>query len=270
MGAVLLAGGGFDLRLPYDLRAVGSRLLGQVRVPILAGPNAGLWWSLVSSGRGYVTGRFERDRIRSTLSLVRPGDRVWDVGAHKGYLSLAAARRVGPTGQVVAFEPSRRNLGALHHHVRWSRLGHIEVVPVALGREAGQAWFGGRGSSLTYRLGRGDERVPVRTAAELVAWGREAPTVMKVDVEGAEADVLEGAGEELSRIGLIILAVHDLDAYHRCREILDRAGFQVVESRAMRHFTRDGAPWRGDADLAAFRPERGLVRADVEALPYYA
>jgi FkbM family methyltransferase len=255
---------------------VGGRLLGGARLPILAGPNQGLWWSLASSGRGYLTGRFERDRLLSTLALLRPGDRVWDVGAHKGYVALAAARRVagggGPTapGSVVAFEPSWRNFSALRRHVRWSGLGNVEIVPAALGRTTGEAHFGGGGSTLSYRLGHGDERVTVRTVASLLAEGRPPPTVMKVDVEGAEADVLEGAGEALARLELIFLAVHDRPLYEACLPLLTRAGFQVVESRDMRRFTRGGVEWKGDCDLVAFRPERAIEASDVEDLPYYA
>lgn len=257
------------MRLPYPLRAAGSAALGRIPVPILTGPNAGRLWSLSSAGRGYVTGRFERDRVRSILALLRPGDRFWDAGAHKGYVALAAARRVGSSGRVVAFEPSRRNLTALRRHVAWNRMRNLDVVPAALGAERGRARFGGTGSSITYRLGAGDEVVDVRTIAGLVADGRPAPTVLKVDVEGAEAEVLEGAGEHRSAVELMFVAVHNRSAYRDCRRILDAAGYRVVEGRKMRRFTAGGERWAGDADLVAWRDRRALQAAEVEALPAY-
>lgn len=257
------------MRLPYALRAAGSALLGGVPCPVLAGPNAGRLWTLASSGRGYVSGRFERERVQAILSLLRPGDRVWDVGAHKGYLALAMARRVGRGGAVVAFEPSRRNLVPLRRHVRWNRAANVEVVASALGDGPGHARFGGSGSSITYRLGRGDELVEVTTIAAQLAAGRTPPTVLKLDVEGSEGAVLAGAGSHLSAFGLLFVAVHDLAAHRHCRELLDGAGFEVVEGRKMRRFTRDGESWAGDADLVAWRPGRGVSRADVEGLPAY-
>lgn len=239
------------MRLPYAIRAGGAAILGRIPVPVAAGPNAGRLWSLSSGGRGFLTGRFERERVASILALLRPGDVVWDIGAHKGYITLAAARRVGPEGAVIACEPSRRNLGALRRHIGWNRARNVTVVPAGLSRVEGEASFGGTGSSITYRLGRGDETVRVRRLDALVADGLPAPTVAKIDVEGEEAGVLEGMGPHLSRCRVVFVAVHGPEAHAATRRILDGVGLEVVEGRKMRRFTEGGEPWAGDADLVA-------------------
>lgn len=260
-------------RLPYSIRALGSAIIGRVPLPVLAGPNQGRLWSLASAGRGYVTGRFEERRMQTMLALVRAGDRVWDIGAHKGYVALALARAVGREGHVLAFEPSYRNLELLHRHQAWNRPRNLEVMPVALSDAPGEAAFGGTGSSITYRLGHGDEMVTVRTFAGLVeGGGRPVPDVVKIDVEGSEADVLRGAGEHLADVDVAFVAVHSREAYEATRPILDEAGFNVLLTPKLRGAVEDGpdAPWPGDPELVAWRDRRGITRADVEALPGFA
>lgn len=257
------------MRLPYQIRAGGAALVGAVPVPVLHGPNAGRLWSLASGGRGFITGAFERDRVDSIVALLEPGDMVWDIGAHKGYVTLAAARRVGREGAVIACEPSRRNLSLLRKHVGWNRASNVTVVDTALSDHEGEAKFGGTGSSITYRLGRGDETVRVRRLDALVAEGLPAPTVAKIDVEGEEADVLRGMGDHLARLRLAFVAVHHMEAWRATRAALDGAGFDVVESAKMRRFTGGGEPWSGDADLVALAPDSGVAAGVVRELAAY-
>lgn len=258
------------MRLPYAIRAGGAAVLGAVPVPVIAGPNAGRVWTLASAGRGFLTGRFERERVEAILSLLEPGDVLWDVGAHKGYIALAGARRVGAGGAVIACEPSRRNVGALRRHVAWNRASNVRVVEAGLSRADGEAAFGGTGSSITYRLGQGDETVRVRRLDGLVAEGLPAPTVVKIDVEGEEAAVLEGIGEHLAGCRILFVAVHHAAAHRATREVIDGAGFEVVEDRKMRRFTTEGERWAGDADLVALAPGSGISRSRVEQLAAYS
>lgn len=257
------------MRLPYAIRSTAAGVIGRVPVPVLGGPNRGRLWSAASAGRGYVSGTFERERVASMLAVLGPGQRFWDAGAHKGYVTLAAARRVGRHGGVLAFEPSRRNLPFLRRHVAWNRAANVQVLPVALAAEPGTARFGGNGSSIAYRLGAGDETVTVRTIAGLVADGHAPPDVLKVDVEGAEVELLHGAGSLLKRVRAVFVALHDRGAHDACRDILQAAGFRMAPSRLLRRYL-DGAPWREDPDLLAYRPGPGLTRETAAALPGYA
>ena len=194
------------MRLPQPVRTAGAKLVRGVPVRIKSGPNEGLKWSLASSGRGYRSGRFEARRIQALRALVSPGDEVWDIGAHKGYVAMALARRVGPSGSVVAFEPSATNLWFLRRHIDWNALDNVRVLPVAVSDRDGHARFGGRGSSITLRLGRGIERVRVGTLQTLKGdEDLKTPDLMKIDVEGEEGSVLRGAGDLLSEEMLLFL-----------------------------------------------------------------
>src|SRR5262245_20422896 len=66
------------------------------------------------------------------LSMCRPGDTVFDIGAHIGYYTLLLARRVGKTGRVVAFEPDSTNYNTLAENVALSGYRHIDLFPFAV------------------------------------------------------------------------------------------------------------------------------------------
>lgn len=255
-------------RLPLTVRRVGARLLGSVPIRIRGGPNAGLRWSLVSSGRGYISGRFEADRVAAITALLRPGDRFWDVGAHKGYISLAAARTVGPTGEVTALEPSAVNQLLLRRHIRWNRMANIRVLPVALSDAFGYARFGGSGSTIAFRLGRGNELVPTRTIESLIEMdGAPPPDVIKIDAEGSEARILRGGMKYLSPHMLIWISVHTRDLYHECCALLRDRDFRIFESARMAARTSGAEPtWGGDHELLAVGRERSVVESRLDAL----
>ena len=252
-------------RVPNFVRRVTDPLLEGVRVPVLSGVNRGQWWSLVSAGAGYGSGRRASAQMELFAELVRPGDVVWDVGAHHGFVTLCAARRVGPAGAVHAFEPSARNRALLRRHVRWNRLGNVTVHPFALSDYDGEASFGGSGTSKTYAFGRGSETVPVRTAATLVTQGIcPPPTFMKLDVEGAEADALVGALGVLPRSARLLIAVHGREADQRSSQLLQCLGFELVASRLLEECRR--GEWRSDPDLFCIGPECETREADLALL----
>ena len=242
------------MRVPAFVRPVTDRLLAGVRVPVVSGVNRGRWWSLISAGSGYASGRRASSQMELLAALVRPDDVVWDVGAHHGYVTLAAARQAGARGAVHAFEPSATNRAVLQRHVRWNRLGNVAVHPYALSDFDGALNFGGNGTSKMYALGAGSETVDVRRGATLVEQGVCAPpTFMKIDVEGAEGEAIAGTLPVLPRSARLFVAVHGPAADERCRHLLDAAGFELVPSRALEESRR--AEWRSDPDLFCIGPE---------------
>ena len=257
------------MRVPHAVRRVTDPLLGRLRVPVLSGVNRGRWWSVTSAGSGYASGRRAGRQMELLVGLLRPGDVVWDVGAHHGFVTLAAARRVGPAGVVHAFEPSARNRASLRRHVRWNtdRQGGDNVVvhPFALGDHDGEACFGGSGTSKMYALGGGAETVAVRRADTLVARGVcPPPTFMKLDVEGAEGEALVAALPALPRSARLLVAVHGPEADARCTRLLKDAGFTLVPSRALEQCRR--GPWRADPDLFCIGPASTTREADLALL----
>ena len=242
------------MRVPASVRRLTDPLLRDIRVPVVSGVNRGRWWSLVSAGSGYASGLRAAPQMQILAALIRPGDIVWDVGAHHGFVTLCAARRAGPSGAVHAFEPSRSNQQALRRHVRWNRLGNVAVHPFALSNADGEESFGGSATSKMYSLGGGSESVVVRRGASIVNEGTcPAPTFMKVDVEGSEADAIEGTLPVLSRSARLLVAMHGPDADARCCELLEAAGFELLPSRELTESRR--GRWRADPDLFCIGPD---------------
>ena len=243
------------MRLPRFVRRLTDPLTERIPVPVVGGLNRGRLWSLASSGSGYASGRRAAPQMQLLRALIRPGDVVWDVGAHHGYVTLMASAAVGPEGRVHAFEPGARNAGMLERHLRWNRVRNVDIEPLALGSFNGEASFGGGDTSKMHALGGGDERVEVRTASSLVA--QEAytpPDVVKIDVEGAEGEVLEGAIEVLPRDVRMLIAIHSRAADRACRSLLDAYGFASVATAELELARRGSGPWVGDPDLLAVGP----------------
>jgi FkbM family methyltransferase len=247
------------VRLPATVRSLASSVIGSIPLRIRSGPNEGLRWSLASSGRGAVSGDFEQRRVNAFLRLLRGGDVVWDIGAHKGYVALAASGAVGPSGHVYAVEPAPENLRYLRRHVSWSGRDNINVVPVAVGDRDAKAQFGGSGSSITFRLGQGDWLVDVRTVPTLIQTGLATPHVIKIDVEGGEGAVLRGAGDALLDDMVLLIAIHSRAQYDECVAQLQQRGYRIYHSAAMRQMMqRMPNGWSADPDLLAIGPGREL------------
>jgi FkbM family methyltransferase len=130
--------------------------------------------------------------------FVRPGATVVDVGANIGYNAIHAARLAGPRGRVFAVEPTPDNLDVLRRNLAAAALANVVVAPVAAGRAAGMRKLFVRGARSAVNSLFADScyaavtdvfEVPVVPLDELVAGTAD---VVKIDVEGAELDVLEG------------------------------------------------------------------------------
>jgi FkbM family methyltransferase len=256
------------MQLPRPVRRLGQRAFGAVPVRIRSGRNRGRAWSLAALGRGYGSGSFARDRLEALALVTRAGDVFWDVGAHKGFMSLAAAQMVGPTGVVVAIEPASENRVFLERHLAWNRVANAVVIASASSDHEGEAAFGGGNSSVAFKLGHGPERVPVRTLSALAGeLGLERPGVLKIDVEGEEAAVLRGADALLGGEAALLVSTHGRRLYEECRDILDARDFRIFDSWEIAERYPDPArPWSSDHDFLAVGPSREIDDAEIRGL----
>ncbi len=149
--------------------------------------------------RIFFDGYYERPLVDWLKLTLKPDDVFWDVGANIGAITLVAARLCR---RVVAFEPDPRSLDILRRNLLANDLGNVEVVPGALGVETGSTVLyqapsvnTGMTSLMEGRSTSAREtRVQVYRADDLIAQRPDiAPSVMKIDVEGAEHLVLAGA-----------------------------------------------------------------------------
>src|SRR6266436_10400822 len=130
-----------------------------------------------------------------------PGNTFVDVGANLGIYTLVASRIVGPSGRVIAFEPSVQSLPLLQKNIMLNSLTNVTAFPVALSEKAGRVrlYHAGScpsGNSLGHHpsFPGGFETVLAESLDDVlqrIPAGRV--DVIKMDVQGAEELVLRGA-----------------------------------------------------------------------------
>jgi FkbM family methyltransferase len=144
------------------------------------------------------TGFDELDLSRCVARLARRGGILVDAGANVGYFTLLWAS-MSHANQVIAFEPSPRNFRMLESNVNAAGLGsRVRMCPVALGRKMESMLFDPGPEHQTgwggLRLSAAERSFPVTVQTlDQIMEGVERITVLKIDTEGADAWVLEGA-----------------------------------------------------------------------------
>jgi len=153
----------------------------------------------------FLRGTYEPYMQEAFLRYVSPGSIVFDIGAHVGFHSMFCGLLVGPTGQVVAFEPNPVSRRSLERQIRLNSRLRIEVVPYALSDAVGFADFDATQGSQSRLAATGKSKVEMRTLDSLVSVDLPIPDVIKIDVEGEEENVLRGSRKTLSRYRPIVL-----------------------------------------------------------------
>ncbi len=160
-------------------------------------PNTYAGWFL------YYRGLYEEGCVKAFTRLLRPGMSVIDIGANYGMYTIIAADAVGPSGRVLAVEPQTDLAELVSDNVALNGLDNVAVAVCALGTESGSGTLyqpsRSNDGQATLALSDGEKSfgsasVPIRTLSELAAdHGVAAVYGMKMDVEGGELRVLEGA-----------------------------------------------------------------------------
>jgi FkbM family methyltransferase len=129
---------------------------------------------------------------------------------------------------VVAFEPNPRNIGYLKRHMELNKVTNIEIVEAAVSSSEGQVGFEApRDSSMGHVRDGAAIRVPSVSLDAWVAAHDVHPTVIKIDVEGHEPPVLQGATNILSPIRPAIVLSVGPQSLNDCRAVLDSHGYRM-------------------------------------------
>ncbi len=185
----------------------------------------------------FVTGRYEPNELCLLQKMLRPGMTFVDVGANTGLYTLFAAKKIGPTGRVLAFEPSSREYETLEQNIAVNALknvraikravsnrdGEVELLVASL-KNSGHNTLGKFGYAATFP--EGTERVGVEQLDNFLSRERyERVDVIKMDVEGAELAALQGAMDTLRRLHpALLVEISDRTLEHQgasSREVLD-------------------------------------------------
>lgn len=233
----------------------------------MRGPLKGYQWTTGSSYE-YITGNYEVPLVLAEFcSWFTPAAVFYDLGANIGFYSLIADQYIR-TGRIYSFEPVPANRQLFEKHLQLNspllRSGKISIEPFAIADQEKTISF-----SNDTRHRDGNTYIsasPVFTAAkdlitvqcysidDWVQQGHERPDIIKIDVEGAEYEVLQGAIKTLQQYKPnLLLATHD---YHlpgvkdQCVEYLKQLGYTV---RPAGHFNKQ---LTGLDDYIAVHPGR--------------
>jgi len=212
-------------------------------VTVAGGVGRGLVMGRALASAEYADGTNElavQEAIRDSLV---PGSVFYDVGANVGFFGLIAARIVGPTGAVYAFEPVAEVAAEARANAERNAIENLHVVEAAASDRTGRASLivtrhpGGAtlsgadaGDDATGTVGVATVRID-----ELVASGEiRPPDSVKIDVEGVELEVLDGMGDTLTRHRPVVVCELDAatapgveDKVGRVTERLEALGYGV-------------------------------------------
>ena len=189
------------------------------------------------------TGRYEPQETQLAMRLLRPGMLAVDVGANWGYFTLLCAHLVGSSGRVIALEPHPRLSSMLAENAATNRLSQVDVLKLAAGAASGARKFvdfdaagGNWGRSRTaQQTEAGDfECESVALDALLDARGLGRVDLIKIDIEGGEAEAIRGmaAGLSAHRYRYVLLECHPNElaglgaTVEQCLEPFRRAGYR--------------------------------------------
>jgi FkbM family methyltransferase len=222
----------------YGLRRKFIRVMGQ--------PLKGYQWT-TSRSYEYLLGTHESPEvINQFLSWLTPDSTFYDVGGNAGYFSFIASTVV-TRGHILAFEPMAANIAIFEEHLRRNRrrvgTDRIVFIPFAVADCEKTVQFTNdpvlTGSNTyvdSHFLNPAVEKIDVKCVSidGLVAQGSPLPDVIKIDVEGAEFDVLRGAEQTLrTHRPHLLLATHDVHVPgvdRQCVEFLKGLGYTLTHT----------------------------------------
>lgn len=216
---------------------------------------------------------------RFLLGLDIEGQTVYDVGGDQGIYTLFFARRVGPRGRVITFEPNPESHRRISDNVALNGFRNVDVRPLGLGERRDRLTFvfpegeparGSADASIQSQiLG---ERAPQRIEIEVNSLDDEiasrrlpAPDLVKIDVEGLEGHVLRGMRETLKRARpRLFIEIHGAEASDKDRNarevvtILCDEGYKVLHVESGQEVTPSNYGVAGQGHVFAAPPSEVL------------
>jgi FkbM family methyltransferase len=221
------------------------------RAPILVTPSAGL---------RYITRRMDAvDPVLMRLAkeFVHPGAVVWDVGANVGLFAFAAASRAGSAGRVMAMEPDAWLVQLLRRSARMQprRSAPVQVVPAAVAsapalrtlclaeRSRAANYLAEYGTTQTG--GTREDQTIVALTLDWMSLFMPLPSVIKIDVEGAEREVLEGAHQLFESCRPVVLCEVIPESAPAVTEFFVSRGYEIFDGETPPDERRplSTAPW---------------------------
>jgi FkbM family methyltransferase len=206
----------------------------------------------VASGLKFNSGAYNLDTALGSYEIpvqevlaqyLKPGDVFYDIGANVGFFTVIGAKLVGSAGQVYAFEPEPRNAETLRHNIQINHFTQVTAIEKAVSCTTGQEklkladYCGGHALASVDTQIDYNNTLTVKTVSidSFVEQAKiKPPNFVKIDVEGAEIDVLKGMIQTIHKYQpTIIYEVDDkqqnifLDKKKAIDSLLLAQGYQI-------------------------------------------
>ena len=198
------------------------------------GIGAGLRFDARSGSAGYLFGTAEPQEQAALAHYLKADDVFYDIGANIGFFAVLAARLVGSSGRVYAFEPNPACSSQVRRNADLNGFSHVEVVEAAVSSTSGHARLRLGGTNLSSAIaGESEPGIDVALISVddfMRDKSPRPPALVMIDVEGAEIEVLRGMRETISRHRPVIMCeVHWIGEQFLkyCAEHLTPAGYTV-------------------------------------------
>lgn len=200
------------------------------------------WWSTSISNTEFIVGSYENEAFDQLKEVIAKDDIILDIGANFGYFSLFFSIK-SPEGNVHAFEPIPASKKLLDKHLAKNNITNVSTFEAGISNEIGSIEFT-HSENLAANTYKSESpiysnskkiKVKVTTIDEFVKLKNlEKLDFIKIDVEGAELDVLKGAEKTLKLLKpKLLLATHDchIDGIkQKCLDFLTQLNYSFQSS----------------------------------------
>ena len=206
------------------------------------GPISGFKWFCDKDHQFWMPlGLYEQETATWIIESLKRGGTFIDIGANAGYFTLIGSKCVGRDGQVFLFEPIPKNINVIKKHLQLNKIENVAVKEMAVSSKCGKAKFSIElvdanshleDVDITHADSKPINSIIVETTTldNFINKCEVRPNVIKVDVEGAEKQVLLGA---INTLGLVdvswIISTHSEQLFKDCQKIMIDNGY-IVES----------------------------------------
>ncbi len=242
---------------PFLYESVKKLLLKEVRTPrwytFTYKPLSGMHFFFDPTGpwqKKMVEDGYDNFMFEGIKHLAPENKVIYDIGAHVGFHSFYFSKLVGNKGRVIAFEPNKKNVERLGLNLsKNTDITNIDVYDAAIGDKDGEVEFmvnndiesgrstGGfieeadttQSKAFFSRKGFVTNKVPIfKLDSVMQKLGiKYAPDIIKIDVEGAEAQVLEGARDTIiARKPTLLIEIHSISAMLHTSLILNELSYR--------------------------------------------
>lgn len=175
--------------------------------------------------------------------IPQPGDTVIDIGAGIGDEAVILSKLVGNQGRVIAIEAHPEIFRCLQKTIKANKLENVTPLNIAVWNQEGEVVISNEENYLGNRISNGPEgnRVKARTLDNVLKeLGVSKPDLIKINIEGAEIETLQGMHQTLTETKRMVVSCHDFVAknpegdpsmrtFEGVKQILRNAGYSILE-----------------------------------------